>query len=165
MANEQIAGNKNDAVIVACKLPTGYVMELIPIPDNSPHNWNPKPAGPRVTLKGANSLPRESLVRVNPRVLEHAKTHVSREFWEQWSKQDTAKALIDKGLIFVVNKESDFKAQAREKLPEKTGLEGLNPEGNDERMRKVQLPGQPETKVETDQEHLNRIRRSMDQAA
>lgn len=171
MANEPpSAGNKNDVLIVGCKLATGYLAEIIPIPEREPHNWNPKPAGPRVTFAGANQAAETAslggaLIRVNPRVLNYGRTIVNRSFWEQWCKQDTAKALLDKGFIFAEAKQDDFRAHAKANLPEKTGLEGLSPEGNDERIRKVALAGQPETRIETDAEHLKRLRESMDQAA
>lgn len=169
MANEN-AGNKNDTVIVGCKLPTGFLAELIPTPDNTPNNWNPKPAGARIHFAGANQAAETahvggSLIRVNPRVLTHGRTRVNRSFWDKWRQTPEAKALIEKGFIFAEESLDDFRSHAKETLPEKTGLEGLSPEGNDERIRKVQLPGQPETKIETDAEHLKRLRASMDQAA
>lgn len=171
MANEpQSAGNKNDVLIVGCKLATGYLAEIVPIPEKEPHNWNPKPAGQRVLFAGANQAAETAslggaLIRVNPRVLNYGRTVVNRSFWEQWSKQDTAKELLNKGFIFAEAKQEDFRAHAKENLPEKTGLEGLSPEGNDERIRKVALAGHSETKIETDQEHLARLQRSMSEAA
>lgn len=157
MANEQ--ARTQDFVTVGCKLSHGLLAELIPIPENSQHNWNPKPAGQRVKFNGMNSVPQENgIVRLNPRINEFGRTvGVPRSFWDQWSKQLAAKALIDKGFVFIAANEQDFKAQAREKLPEKTGLEGLNPEGKDERIRKIQLVGHPETRVETDAEHLKKL--------
>lgn len=162
MANEQ-GREKSDFVTVGCKLTHGLRAEIIPVPENTQHNWNPKPAGPRVKFNGANSVAHENgLVRVNPRINEFGKTvGVPRAFWDQWAKQDAAKALIAKGLVFIVSNEPDFKAQAQEKLAEKTGLEGLNPEGKDERIRKLQVPGKSETQVETDEEHLKKLRDSL----
>lgn len=178
MANEQFIGNKNDSVIVGCKLATGLWAELMPEPTSAPDGQvrRPAPMGKRVLLNGANSAASTAalggtLIRVNPRVLNFGKTAVDRSFWEQWSKQDVAKSLIGKGFVFVVNKETeskaqtDFKAQAREKLPEKTGLEGLDPNGNDERMKAISVPGRQETQIETDREHLNRLQKELTEAA
>ena len=172
MANEQSTGNKNDVVIVGCKLPNGIWAEIMPPPREAPDGQvrSPPPKGQRIELKGANSAASTAalggtMIRVNPRVLGYGRTAVPREFWERWSKQETAKALIDKGFVFAEAREPDFKAHARENLPEKTGLEGLSPEGNDERMQTVRIPGQPETVIEPDREHLRRLQREITEAA
>ena len=171
MANEQNIGNRNDVVMVGVKLPHGIWAELMPPPREAPDGQvrSPPPNGQRILLKGANSAATTAalggnLIRVNPRVLNYGRTAVPREFWERWSKQETAKAFIDRGFIFAEAKEPDFKAQAREKLPEKTGLEGLSPEGNDERMKAIRIPGQPETVVETDKEHLRKLQKELEAA-
>jgi hypothetical protein len=171
MANENI-GNKNDVVIVGVKLPHGIWAELMPAPREAPDGQvrSPAPAGQKILLKGANSAASTAalggtLIRVNPRVLNYGRTAVPREFWERWSKQEVAKGFIDKGFIFAEAREPDFKAQAREKLPEKTGLEGLSPEGNDERMSTVRIPGQPETVIEADKDHLKRLQKELTEAA
>jgi hypothetical protein len=167
MANEQIS----NSVIVGCKLPHGLVAEIMPPPREAPDGQvrSPAPAGQKIIFKGANSAASTaalggSMIRVNPRVLNYGRTAVPREFWERWSKQDVAKSFIDKGFIFAEVKEADFKAQAKEQLPEKTGLEGLSPEGNDERMKAIRIPGQPETVIEPDKEHLARLQRELTEA-
>lgn len=172
MANEQSVGNKNDVVIVGNKLPHGLWAEIHPEPRPAPDGQvrSPPPKGPRIKLNGANSAASTAalggtLIRVNPRVLNYGRTAMPREFWERWSKQETAKQFVDKGLIFAETKEPDFKAHARENLPEKTGLEGLSPEGNDERMKDVKIPGQPETVIEPDTDHLRRLQREITEAA
>lgn len=173
MANEQqTAGNKNDTVIVGCKLPHGIWAELMPTPREAPDGQvrSPPPTGVRVQLKGANSAASTAalggnIIRVNPRVLNYGRTPVSREFWERWSKQETSKALIEKGLVFSEARDADFKSHARDGLSEKTGLEGLSPDGKDERMKAVQIPGQPETVVETDKDHLRRLQNELGEAA
>jgi hypothetical protein len=172
MANEQNLGNKNDSVMVGCKLPHGIWAELMPPPREAPDGQvrGPPPGGTRVQLKGANSAASTAalggtLIRVNPRVLNYGRTPVSREFWERWSKQEVAKGFIEKGFIFAETKEVDFRAQAKEKLPEKTGLEGLSPDGKDERMKTIRIPGQPETVVEGDAEHLKRLQKELGEAA
>jgi hypothetical protein len=166
MANDTApsAGNKNDTVMVGCKLPTGMWLELIPKP-NGPDGgnpWQPPPTGKRVFVKGANSVATEGPIRVNQRVLGYGRTAVSRQFWDEWYKANKDRTLVARGFIFMEQKEQDFLAHARECLPEKTGLEGLNPEGRDERLLKTQIPGQPETIVETDAQHLRRLQDSME---
>ena len=156
-------GNKNDCVIVGCKLATGFWLELIPKSD--PNDWRPAPAGPRIKLNGANSVPSDSLIQVNARVFQYGRTVVPREFWERWLAANKERDYVKGGFIFAEDKKADFNAHAREALPEKTGIEGLSPEGNDERMKKdadINVPGHPETKVETDQEHLKRLREQLD---
>lgn len=176
MANDHSnrpTGISNEMVIVGCKLATGMWLELIDVPENtSPtaQNWNPKPTGPRVKLAGANSAAETatvggSLIRVNPRVFTYGRTMVKRDFWEAWLARNRDMDFVKKGFVFAEAKEADFRAHARDGLPEKTGLEGLSPDGNDARMRKIQVPGAPETKIETDAEHLARLQRSMDQVA
>jgi hypothetical protein len=171
MANEQ-QSNKNDIVIVGCKMPHGLLAELNAPPREAPDGQvrSPPPAGPRMQFNGANTAARTAalggtMIRVNPRVLNYGRTAVSREFWEKWSKQEVAKSFIDKGFIFAETKEPDFKAHARETLAEKTGLEGLSPDGNDDRMKKIRIPGQPETVIEPDKEHLARLQRELTEAA
>lgn len=173
MANEQQnLGNRNDTVIVGNKLPHGLWAEIMPTPREAPDGQvrSPPPTGKRIKLEGANSAATTAafggnLIRVNPRVLNYGRTAVPREFWERWSKQEVAQQFIGKGFIFAETKEPDFKAHAREKLPEKTGLEGLSPEGNDERMSKVRIPGQPETVIEADKDHLRRLQNELNTAA
>lgn len=174
MANDsnRLSQTPSDMVIVGCKLATGIWLELINIPENtspSAQNWNPKPTGPRVKLAGANSAAETaavggSIIRVNPRVFTYGRTLVKRDFWEAWLARNRDMDFVKKGFIFAETKDADFRAHAREGLSEKTGLEGLSPEGNDERMRKIQVPGMPETKIETDKEHLERLQRSMEAA-
>lgn len=171
MANEQLSAGGN-VVMVGNKLPHGLLAELNATPREAPDGQvrSPPPAGPRILFKGANSAASTAalggtMIRVNPRVLNYGRTAVPREFWDKWSKQEVAKSFIDKGLIFAEAKEADFKAQARENLPEKTGLEGLSPDGNDDRMKAIRIPGQPETVIEPDKDHLNRLQRELTEAA
>lgn len=172
MQNEQPNLNKNDVVMVGVKLPHGIWAELTPPPREAPDGQvrSPAPAGKKILLKGANSAASTaalggSLIRVNPRVLNYGRTPVPREFWERWSKQEVAKSFIDKGFIFAETKDTEFKAHAREMLPEKTGLEGLSPEGGDDRMKSIRIPGQPETVIEPDKEHLKRLQNEISEAA
>lgn len=168
MANDQSRPSGTQTVVIGCKLPHGIFLEHI----QKREGWNPAPAGPRVKLNGANSIQRNSLVKVQPRVHEFGKTVVDKSFWEKWLADNTDNEHIKAGRIFVVDPKSSedatqrsFNAQAAEKLGEKTGLEGLNPDGKDERLERIAIDGQPETIVETDKEHLARIRKALDSQA
>lgn len=149
------------SVWIGCKLPGGIWLELIP----SHEGWNPPPTGPRVRLNGSNTVQREMILRVNPRVLDFGRTSVDKSFWEQWLKANQTNKLVTNGFIFAEDNVADFKAHARGALGENTGLEGLNPEGKDERMAKIRVKGSPETIVEGDAEHLARLRKSMEEDA
>jgi hypothetical protein len=144
-----------EIVVVGCKLPSGLFLELIP------HNegWNPPPTGPRVRLNGSNSVDRT--IHVNPRILTYGRTTVNKSFWDQWLAANKESEIVKKGFVFAEEKVVDFRAHAKEMLPERTGLEGLNPEGKDERLKNIQLPGHPETVVETDQDQLKRLQENL----
>ena len=170
MANEQNIVNRSaDTVVVGCKLPHGYIMELTPKPNES---FQAPPAGPRVTLNGANSVPSDSPVHVNPRILGYGRTIVSRQFWEKWLSLTKERnggndiEVVAKGFIFAEPKEADFRSHARDGLSEKTGLEGLNPIAKDEpRLKTIARNGHPETMIETDAAHLKRLQDSIDRAS
>src|SRR6185437_3034315 len=123
MANEQSVGNKNDVVIVGCKLPTGYWAEIMPPPREAPIGsvMRPGPAGQRIKLNGANTVPTDNLIVVNPRVLGYGRTVVPREFWEKWLAANKDREVVKNGFIFAEAKEADFRAHLKEGLPEKTG--------------------------------------------
>lgn len=170
MANEQLSASANRptgtaTVVIGCKLPHGLYLEHVQKRDG----WNPAPAGPRVKLNGANSVQTNSLVKVQPRIHQFGKTIIDKSFWDKWLADHESDDHIKMGRIFVIDPKGgesgmqrSFDAQHNEKLGVKTGLEGLNPEGKDERLDKIQIPGQPETKVESDLEHLGKLKRSLD---
>jgi hypothetical protein len=165
--------NGTDHVLVGCKLPHGLWLEIINVqpnpPPGLPPNMNPLPAGPRIKLNGANSVQQQGLItRVQPLVLEYGKTVVPREHWERWLAWNKDRDFIKNGSVFVIENARDqrsFNAQAAEKLPEKTGFEGLSPDGKDERMKKIAIPGQPETRIETDAAQVERLQRELRSAA
>jgi len=167
MADMKTAANAEaGALIIGCKLPHGYWMELIP---ESNEGWKPPPAGQRVKLNGANSTPSDSsvlggtLIRTNPRVLGYGRTIVKREFWDKWRVRPEAKALIDKGFVFAEKTNASFRAHAKENLGEMTGLEGLTPEGIDPRIKRAnEAEGLPP--VEGDKEHLKRLQEELEPA-
>lgn len=170
MANEQQSANRptgTATVTIGCKLPHGIFLEHIQKRDG----WNPAPAGPRVRLNGANSVQLNTLIKVQPRVHEFGKTIIDKSYWDKWLADHSDDAHVASGRIFVVDPKTNeganarnFGAQAREKLPEKTGLEGLNPEGKDERLDKIAIPGQAETFVETDMQHLKKLQSNLEAA-
>src|SRR5579885_1599560 len=102
---------------------------------------------------GANSLRTER--RAQQGVHPFAITPVDKDFWEAWYAQHKDRDFVKNGLVFVAKDEKDAQAMARERLPERTGLEGLNTDlKNEPRMPKS---SNPNTTVEADREHLKSL--------
>ncbi len=140
-------------VMIGCKLPHGLILELIPAPPADRTLQGFVPAGKRVTIKGANSLRTER--RAQQGVHPFAITPVDKDFWEAWYAQHKDRDFVKNGLVFVAKDEKDAQAMARERLPERTGLEGLNTDlKNEPRMPKS---SNPNTTVEADREHLKSL--------
>lgn len=167
MANER----NTDHVTIGCKLPSGVYLELIDVPPNPapglPPNMNPRPPGQRIKLNGANSVQQHGVLnRVQPLVLEYGTTIVPKEFWDKWAAHNKDLAFMKNGQVFVVQGTDarSFNAQAREKLPEKTGFEGIAPNGDDPRLKQIARE-HPGVKIETDKEQITRLQKGMEQAA
>jgi hypothetical protein len=145
-------------VWVGTKLPHGLIMEITkPAEALTGHVASPRPTGQRIALKGANAVRNEYTTRgLSQLEYPFSVTAVPADFWEEWSKQEVARGFIKRGHIFVVNRERDAKSEARERLPEKTGLEPLNPEiERDARANRdaaIRAQG-----VKVDQEHLRKL--------
>lgn len=172
MANESRdtrPSNGSDHVLVGCKLPWGLWLEHINVPPNPgpglPPNMNPLPAGQRIKLNGANSVRLTApTTRVQPLVLEYGKTIVPREFWEKWLAWNKDAPYVKNGAVFVIENAKDqksFNAAAAERLPEKTGFEGLSPDGKDDRLKKIKVPGHQETEIETDAKQVARLQNEL----
>lgn len=91
-------------VIVGCKLPNGLHLDY---------------AGKRVTLNGSNSA---------EVIGGHGLTMVDKEFFEGWLKERHDYAPVKAGLIFAHDKESNARAEAKEKASNPSGFEGVNPD-------------------------------------
>jgi hypothetical protein len=117
--------NGPDGVWVGCKLPTGFVLELIP---ENRDSRNPPPSGPRVPLRGSSSHIRKgtgSLVVCQGTHL-YGRTRVQREFWEAWHGRNAASLMVKNDLIFAEDSQRDYNAHAADTLDSRTGIEGLN---------------------------------------
>lgn len=91
-------------VTVGCKLPHGLHLDV-----------NDK----RITLAGENS----SAVIGGHGITEG----VDKELFERWMSLNKDSAAVKNGLIFAHEKSSNTQAEAKEKVKNKTGFEGLDP--------------------------------------
>lgn len=143
-----------DTVTVACKLPNGLVLRLFDMVshDEPVLGGGVKPvlsAMPRpdtVTING-NTAPATGLavpitiIDSNRRGDGFGLTHnVDRDFFVEWLKQNKDAPYVKEGLIWAYSDMGDVSAKAREQEKLKSGLEPLNPEGDDRTPRQVQ-PG------------------------
>lgn len=92
-------------VTVGCKLPHGLHLDL---------------GDKRVTVNGANS----SLIEGGHGLTQN----VDKEFFEAWMAVYKDHPAVKAGHIFAHDKESNTRAQAKERAKEKTGFEGLDQE-------------------------------------
>ena len=94
---------------VGCKLPAGIHMDF--------HN----PGRPlrRVTLRGSNA----SRVIGGFGITEN----VSKEYYDEWVKQNAEHPAVKNGFIFWMSKVADAEAKATEMAKEKNGFEALDP--------------------------------------
>lgn len=157
-------------VRVACKLPHGMVLELRdppppidPTKPFAPLDLYPRAARVAITLNGANSVKNQwnnGIVRVAALRYDFGVTDVPEDVWIEWEKKWHDHAFIKGGFVFAMPSLKDVIAEAKVRAPEKTGLEPLDPNVKDDRRFKhVALPGHPETHVESDLEHLQRLQR------
>lgn len=99
-----MAGSSLNVVTVGCKLPHGVLAQVDDV---------------SVTFNGANS----TLIIGGHGITEQ----VDAEFWQAWLAQSKDLAFVREGLVFADGKADNTKAQAKEKLGTKTGLEPVNP--------------------------------------
>jgi hypothetical protein len=128
-----------DTVLVGCKLATGLIMEVHNCPPKGRENQTlqPEPTGKQIILKGANSLRMDP--RANQGVHPFAVTEVPRAHWEAWYEQHKDFEFVRAGLVFVADDRRSAEAIAKERIGQRTGLEGLN-QGKDPRMPKSSNP-------------------------
>ena len=164
------AARSTDTVLVVCKLPHGFIMEIVQpgtmvAPDGKPIQGlmpSTEP-GQRVFIKGANSM------RTNPRahqgVHPYAITRVPRSLWEAWIERNRGMTFVRNALVFMAENPPDAQAMAKERIKERTGLEGLNPKvEKDPRLPKATNPN---AEVQTDPASLataQRVQEQMDAA-
>ena len=125
--NTTVDASGTKTVIIGCKLPHGYVLELV-----TPHAFEtstmPAPTGPRVELAGANSL---RIARTNPHDHVYATTEVPQEFWDKWVAMNPHNEPLKKGMIFVAANAAQARGEIKDRQGDiKTGLEPINPDGD-----------------------------------
>lgn len=173
MAHDTTTNRVPKMVRLACKLPHGLMLELFDPPpalseatllrNGGLHtvSWRPNTARVSIKLNGANSVKNQyntGFYRVMAPSYDFGITDVPEDVWEEWSKAWKDHVFIKNGLIFALPKLKDVMAEAKVRALEKTGLEALNPDiSKESRFDKVAQPGQPETRVETDQDHLAKL--------
>lgn len=137
-----------DAVVVGCNLPHGLVMEVGKAGDS---NYA------RYVIAGANAdhPNRPDKTRIVAMGGRFALTTIPADFWKKWYDKNKDKAFVRNGSIFVHTSQADAIANGKDVGTVKTGLEGLNPNGD-----RHTPPG-----VEVDKKHLEDGRRAVQVAA
>lgn len=110
-------------VIVGCKLPHGFVMELIEYPEMK-QGLIPREAGKRVTINGANTVVVQS---VNPKELPFGRTSVDADFAREWFKRNKDTKMVREGYVFQVGDKASFKDATADRSNLRTKLEPLDP--------------------------------------
>ena len=145
------AARSTDTVLVGCKLPHGFIMEVVQ-PGAFPCDKDGRPqlslapvaAGTRVIIKGSNSERKDS--RKAQGLHMFATTRVPRSLWDAWYARHQNEAYVRNGLVFVAEDKDEAEGLAKDQIGQRTGLEALAAE-KDPRMPKSQNPN---TQVEVD---------------
>lgn len=122
-------------IFVGCKIPTGLMLQL----------RNPEgQVIQEVALAGA--MRQGDPLQPAPNTLKEngiGLTTVDADFWAEWEKWASANRFAPyiNGFIFAAEKESSVVAEAKEKIKEKTRLEGLDFEGDDPRTAEFKKAG------------------------
>ena len=104
-------------VTVGCRLPTGIILRL----DDGQGNEK------QVELKGQNA-DMNSAVFIQPTHCGY--TEVDKDFWDAWAAKHADFPAVANGAIFAEATESKTRSAAKERVKEKTGLEGVSTDGN-----------------------------------
>lgn len=111
-------------ITVGCRLPTGLILRLF--------GENMVEIG-SVELKGQNADMNGALF-IKPTHCGY--TEVDKDFWDKWVAQNADFAPYASGAIFAEATESKARGAAKERVKEKTGLEGAVAE--DSGLKKVE---------------------------
>lgn len=112
-----------EMIHIGCKLPHGFIMELI---EAGPMLMPTLVPGKRVTISGANSL-KVHLSSPNPGEHRYAVTMVEEEFALKWFEANKTLPFVKNGQVFVEKKEGEARAHARANETVKTGIEPIDP--------------------------------------
>lgn len=100
-------------VIIGSRLPTGLVLNLVDA-QGKEHS---------VTLKGQNA-DMNGAIFIQPTHCGY--TEVDADFWAAWSKANADFPALRSGAIFAEATEAKARSSARERMRERTGLEGAS---------------------------------------
>lgn len=126
-----------ETVTVGCKLPSGLKMRIfhevtrdIPVMGGGvkeAKEFEPIPNAPSYTLNGFSheqkTAPEHAII--GGAALTHG---IPKDFWDAWYKQNRNSDLVRNGLIFAHVSESEARAEAKDKVSLKSGLERLDPD-------------------------------------
>lgn len=104
-------------VTVGCRLPTGIILRLTDAKGNET----------QVELKGQNADMNGAIV-IQPTHCGY--TEVEKDFWDAWFAKHADFPAVANGAIFAEATEAKTRSAAKERVKEKTGLEGVSPDGN-----------------------------------
>lgn len=166
-SNQAARANSTKLIWIGCKLPQGFVMELLQEPDaetrramelgiSNPRVFMPPPVKASITLRGANSIANDFSMRglAQPN-LGYGITAIPEDFWNEWYAKHATLTAVKRGFIFAVPNERAAKAEGKERESEKTGIEPLRPDvENDSRVNTGQ---RFEERVAADPGHLARL--------
>ena len=123
--------------MVACKVPNGIILrlmkkttELEPGPAGSREvtRWRPI-EGKHIQLNGGISGSIEINVHSKQIINGWGVTMVPTDFWETWLEQNPDSSLIETGVLFAAEKETDLRAEINQSNKDgvKCGLEAMDP--------------------------------------
>jgi hypothetical protein len=118
--------SKTSLVVIGCKHPTGLILELGKLGEDGYKKY---------VVAGANQGDFRADGLLIPRTIGgFGRTTIPRDFWEAWSKQNSAiaKEWQEKGFLFVADDNDLASAQANEKAAASTGFEALRTNGKGE---------------------------------
>lgn len=104
-------------VTVGCRLPTGIILRLADAQGNET----------QVELKGQNA-DMNGAIFIQPTHCGY--TEVDKDFWDAWIAKHSDFAPVVSGAIFAEATESKARGAAKERVKDKTGLEGVSTDGN-----------------------------------
>ncbi len=102
-------------ITVGCRLPNGLVLRL----------QDGKGGEKRVTLRGQNA-DMNGAIFIQPTHCGY--TEVDKDFWDEWIAKHSDFAPVVSGAIFAEATEAKAKGAAKERVKDKTGLEGASAE-------------------------------------
>jgi hypothetical protein len=125
-----------DTVLVAYKPPNGMILRLMrksteveqgPAGGREVTRW--RPTGEEVTLNGGISGAIEVGMHSKSIINGWGITPVPRDFWETWLEQNKDSSLLESGVLFAAEKETDLRGEINQSNKDKIkcGLEAMDP--------------------------------------